>query len=90
MNEKHRPNYILIWAWLGGLVIASIAASLLLPRGAAILVMFGAAAIKALLVAINYMNLRYEKAALYALVALPIIIVLILTLALFPDFVLSH
>ncbi|MBI1994218.1 MAG: hypothetical protein HYS67_07400, partial [Deltaproteobacteria bacterium] len=43
--------------------------------------------LKAILVLLNYMHLKYEKPVLYALVVVPLLIVAILVFALFPDFV---
>lgn len=84
---EHRPNYFLVWIWLVALVIVSIGASLLLPKSMAIFLIFVVAGIKALLVVLNYMHLKYEKPLLYALAIVPLVIVIILLFALFPDFV---
>jgi caa(3)-type oxidase subunit IV len=69
------------------LVIISITASLALPKAVAVPLIFAAAMIKALLVLLNYMHLKYEKPLLYALAIVPLLIVVILLFALFPDFV---
>lgn len=87
-GDIHRPNYLVVWLWLVVLVIVSISASLVLPKTAAVFLIFAAATIKALLVLLNYMHLKYEKPLLYALAIVPLIIVLILLFTLFPDFVL--
>lgn len=87
MENKYPPNYFLVWVWLMILAIASVAASLVLPKSLATLLIFIAAVIKALLVILNYMHLKYEKPLIYALVIVPLLFVLILTLLLFPDFV---
>jgi len=71
------------------LAIVSVAASLVLPKSLAVLLIFAVAVIKALLVLLNYMHLKYEKPFIYALVIVPLLFVLILTLLLFPDFVFS-
>lgn len=84
---EHRPNYLLVWMWLVILVVVSITASLLLPKSVALFLIFLVAVIKALLVALNYMHLKFEKPALYALVIIPLLVVAVLILALFPDFV---
>jgi caa(3)-type oxidase subunit IV len=70
------------------LVIISITASLALPKVVAVPVIFAAAMVKALLVLLNYMHLKYEKPALYILAIVPVLIVIVLGFALFPDFVL--
>ncbi|MFQ5917296.1 MAG: cytochrome C oxidase subunit IV family protein [Candidatus Binatia bacterium] len=87
MDNKHHPNYFAVWIWLMGLVIVSIAASMVLPRSAAVYLIFLVAAIKAILVVLNYMHLKYERLLLYALAIVPILIVVVLLFALFPDFV---
>ena len=87
MAEKQRPNYFLIWIWLMLLVIVSITASFVLPKSVALFVIFSVALIKALLVVLNYMHLKYEKLLLYALAIVPLLIVAVLIFALFPDFV---
>lgn len=87
MVETRRPNYFVVWIWLVVLVTVSIAASLLLPKSAALILIFSVAFIKALLVILNYMHLKYEKPVLYALAIVPVVIVVILLFALFPDFV---
>lgn len=87
MDHGHRPNYFLVWIWLMLLAIVSITASLVLPKSLALFLIFAVAIIKALLVVLNYMHLKYEKLLLYALVIVPLLIVVILMFALFPDFV---
>lgn len=87
MTAGHRPNYFLIWICLAALVIVSISAGLVLPRATAVFFVFAVAAVKALLVALNYMHLKYEKPLLVALVIVPLLVVAILLFALFPDFV---
>lgn len=85
---EHRPNYLLVWMWLVILVVVSITASLLLPKSVALFLIFFVAIIKALLVALNYMHLKFERPVLYALVIIPLLIVAVLIFALFSDFVL--
>ena len=46
--------------------------------------------VKAVLVLLNYMHLKFERPLLYALVIVPLLIVAILIFALFPDFVLHN
>ena len=85
---KAHPNYVMIWVWLVALVAASLAASLL-PGGRTIaaIVIFAAAIAKALLVALNFMHLRFEPRLIYAIALVPVLFALVLALALFPDFV---
>ena len=82
------PNYVRIWLWLLGLMALSLVAGLL-PGGRAVAVtlIFAAAFVKAGLVAANYMHLRFEPRLIYAIVLVPVLFVLVLAAALFPDFV---
>ena len=43
--------------------------------------------VKALLVALNFMHLRFESGVIYAIALIPLVFVAILAVALFPDFV---
>ena len=86
-TDVQRPNYFIVWVWLMVLVIVSIVASLALPKSVALVLIFSVALVKALLVILNYMHLKYEKPLLYALVIVPLLIVAVLIFALFPDFV---
>jgi heme/copper-type cytochrome/quinol oxidase subunit 4 len=70
-----------------GLLIVSIVSSFVLPKSAALFLIFLVALIKAILVLLNYMHLKFEKPVLYALVIVPLLIVIVLIFALFPDFV---
>ena len=83
-----RPSYVTIWAWLVALLVVSLFANYL-PGGrtVALLLIFATAVVKAVLVAGNYMHLRWEPRFLYALAILPVLFVLGLLIALFPDFV---
>ena len=87
MAHENRPNYLLVWLGLVVLVIVSVGASMILPKGAALFLIFTVAVVKALLVALNFMHLRYERRWLYALAVVPLLIVAVLFFALFPDFV---
>jgi len=87
MAAGQRPNYFLVWICLAALVVVSISAGLVLPKAAAIFLIFAVAAVKALLVALNYMHLKYERPLIYALAIIPLLVVAFLLFALFPDFV---
>lgn len=87
-SERAHPNYVAIWLWLVVLMIAGVAASSLpLGKGAVIALIFAIAATKAVLVALNYMHLKFETSLIYAIAIVPIVLVLAMTLILFPDFV---
>jgi caa(3)-type oxidase subunit IV len=87
MSNAHTRSYLIIWLWLLILVAVSVTATSFLPKFQALVLIFSIAIIKALLVARNYMHLKYEKAFIYALVLVPLAFVIILLFGLFPDFV---
>lgn len=86
-EEAKRPNYILIWIGLVVLVTISIMAGSFLPKTAAVALIFFIAAVKSVMVLLNYMHLKFEGPLIYALVFIPLLIVIVLLFALFPDFV---
>ena len=91
MASHVRPNYVAIWGWLVALMIAGLAASFLLgARGLAVVLIFATAVAKALLVALNYMHLKFEPRLIYAIAIVPVLFLLVLTVALFPAFVFSR
>lgn len=83
-----RPNYVAVWGWLVALMIVGLAASFLPgTRALAVALIFATAVAKALLVALNYMHLRFEPRLIYAIAIVPVLFLLVLMVALFPDFV---
>ncbi len=85
---KAHPNYVAIWIWLLALMGIGLAASAIPgARVIAVTVIFATATAKALLVALNFMHLRFEPRLIYAIAIVPILLVVGLMLALFPDFV---
>ncbi len=91
MTTRRHPNYVAVWIWLLALMGASLAAGIVpAGRGLALAVVFGAAVAKALLVALNYMHLRFETRLVAALATVPVLVAVVLAAALFPDFVLGR
>jgi caa(3)-type oxidase subunit IV len=91
MQARRHPNYVAVWAWLVGLLVIGTGSTLLpLPRAASLAVIFGAAVAKALLVAANFMHLRFEPRLIYAIAIAPLILFVCLTLALVPDIVMGR
>lgn len=90
-SGKVRPNYVAVWVWLVVLMIAGVVASYLpMGKNAVIVLIFAVAATKALLVALYYMHLRFESGLIYAMVIVPVVLVIGLTFLLFPDLVFHH
>jgi len=82
------PNYTAVFVWLLALLGVGLAASLVPGgRGVALVVIFATAVVKALLVVLNFMHLRFESGVIYAIALIPLVFVAILAVALFPDFV---
>ena len=80
------PNYVLVWYWLFGLALASVLVSTLpLSHTFTVVLVFAAATVKALLVALYYMHLRFERRLVYALALVPLALFGILLLVLFPE-----
>jgi len=85
-NAKTHPNYVLVWYWLLGLALASVLVSTLpLPHTFTIVLVFSAALVKALLVALYFMHLRFEGGLIYALALVPLVLFGTLLLVLFPE-----
>ncbi|NIO10863.1 MAG: hypothetical protein GTO40_23795 [Deltaproteobacteria bacterium] len=88
-HANPRRHYFYIWLWLMAFLILSVVASLLVNEFAALVLIFVAALIKAVLVLRSYMHLKYEHLFIYALAVVPFVIMVIFALSLFPDFVLN-
>jgi cytochrome c oxidase subunit 4 len=87
MAEGHRePNYMGVWVWLLVLTIAEIVVALmpLVPLAKGILLV-GMALVKAGLVALYFMHLRFERVTLGVIVLTPLIICVFLVFMLLPD-----
>lgn len=89
--ERVHPHYVAIWVWLVALLLIGVLATLLpLDRSAVVGLIFAVAAVKAALVALNYMHLKSENWLIYALAVVPVLLVVAMTLVLFPDIVRRH
>jgi len=85
-RERVHPNYMAVWFWLVGLLAASVGVTYLpIPTGIALFLIFAMAGVKAGLVALNYMHLRYEQLLIYAMAIVPLVIFFILWVVLYPD-----
>ena len=84
MTTEHvRPNYILIWVYLFVLTVIEVAAAFLshIPKHWLILILVFFAIWKALLVALYFMHLKFERWRLRAIFMVPIPLAIILVLA---------
>ena len=86
--ESHRthPNYLAIWVWLALLMLLSVFASRLPASEVIILgIVLILAFIKAMLVALYYMHLKFERRLLLLVIIPPLILAALLVVALLPD-----
>ncbi len=87
--EKKQPPYYLIWLVLFVLTVLEVLVAFMstLPRNVLILVLVGMAIWKALLVAMYYMRLRWERTRLIVVAAVPIPLAFILVLSVLTEYV---
>lgn len=90
-TQRAHTNYVVIWVWLVGLMVVSVAARAL-PGGRRLVVttIFAAAVAKASLVALHYMHLKAEPWVIYAIALVPVAFVVVLGVTLLPDFSFHH
>ncbi len=87
-SEHAHPNYVAIWLWLLGLALISVLVTALpFSHTLIVVLVFAAAAVKAILVALYYMHLRFERLFIYSLALTPLALFVVLLLVLFPDIV---
>ncbi len=90
-HTHEHPNYVLIWYWLLGLALVSVLLSALpIPQAVTLFLIFAAACVKAVLVALYYMHLRFESVLIIALLLVPILLFIALLLVVFFDITLQH
>ena len=83
--------YIIVWALLVALLVVGLSIFVLpISRELAVALIFGVAAIKAVLVLRNYMHLKHEHLLIYIIVAVPALFLLGFAIALIPDIVFRH
>jgi cytochrome c oxidase subunit 4 len=89
MTRGHaHPNYTAVYVWLVALLGVGLGVSFVPGgRGVGLVVIYTTAFVKALLVALNFMHLRFEPGLIYAIALVPVVFAGILAVALFPDFV---
>ncbi|HAM41026.1 MAG TPA: hypothetical protein DDX89_00300 [Candidatus Omnitrophica bacterium] len=79
MTAAHPPSaktYVVIWGWLAGLMLASVLLSgaPITARTVAWMV-FGLSTIKAGLVALYYMHLKFDRQWLWVVVGFPLVLI---------------
>ena len=86
MSDHKEPNYIAIWGWLLLLTLTEVATTWLpINRLTIAILLVGQALTKALLVAMYFMHLKYEKKVLGAIAFTPLVLCVFLSVMLLPD-----
>ncbi len=87
MEQTHaEPNYMKIFYWLLALTVVELGVVYAhLPKVSTVVALVLMALAKAFLVAWNFMHLRFEKAALWAMIGFPLLLLVDLLLGLMPD-----
>jgi caa(3)-type oxidase subunit IV len=90
-GEKPSVGYVTIWAWLVMLVALGVAVlAVPVSKTVAVLLIFGVAAVKATLVIRHYMHVRRQPLMVYAMLGIPVVLAIAMTLALLPDIGFRH
>jgi caa(3)-type oxidase subunit IV len=85
----HHPNYVKIWAILVVLLLVSVVGSMSHVREVVLIAAFGVAAVKAYLVAKNFMHVNVEKRWVPYLLIMCLLFIAILFAGVAPD-VMKH
>ncbi|OGL61559.1 MAG: hypothetical protein A3J27_03660 [Candidatus Tectomicrobia bacterium RIFCSPLOWO2_12_FULL_69_37] len=89
-SGAHGSPYLLIWIYLVVLALASVAASIVLPKVPAELAIYFLALVKAALVAMYFMHLKVERFFIHSLSLIPLALVLVLFLGVLQDVVFNR
>lgn len=72
-------TYLAIWGWLAGLMLLGVVLSELgvagIPKGAIVLIVLALASVKALLVALYYMHLKFDRRVLTLVAMFPLVVI---------------
>ncbi|MFQ5649284.1 MAG: cytochrome C oxidase subunit IV family protein [bacterium] len=87
-TQHEHPNYVAVWAWLLLLLFVSVGA-VLLPFSPPLTVafIFFVAAVKAGLVAVYFMHLKFEQRLIRYIAIIPVLLFIGMTISLIPDIV---
>ena len=84
--EKPAVGYVTIWVWLVLLVAAGVGVlGMPISKPMAVVLIFAVAAVKATLVIRHYMHVRQQPLMIYAMLGIPVLLAIAMTLALLPD-----
>ena len=81
-------TYLVIYGWLIGLTVVEVGVVLAgWPQGAIVTLLISTALAKALLIALYFMHLKFDRPVVWLLPGIPVVIGIAFILALFPDVV---
>ena len=81
-------TYLVIYGWLIGLTVLEVSVVLAeWPRLAVVSLLIATAMAKALLIALYFMHLKFDRRIIWLLPGIPVIVGIVFVLALFPDIV---
>ena len=81
-------TYLAIYGWLIGLTILEVGVVLAgWPQGAIVTLLVATALAKALLIALYFMHLKFDRPIVWLLPGIPVVLGIVFVLALFPDVV---
>jgi caa(3)-type oxidase subunit IV len=84
--EKPPVGYVTIWVWLMMLIALGVALiSIPLSKPLAVALIFTVATVKAGLVIRHYMHVRNQPWMIYAMIGVPLVLVIVMIIALLPD-----
>ena len=81
-------TYVVIYGWLIGLTALEVGVVLAgWPQGAIVTLLVATALAKALLIALYFMHLKFDRPVVWLLPGIPVVLGIVFVLALFPDVV---
>jgi cytochrome c oxidase subunit IV len=86
MAAAHGPHPVTVWVWLVICLVAGFVVFWLdLSHSLVVLLLFQIAIFKAGLVVRHYMHMKQQPVALYAIAAIPVLLLIFMVFALLPD-----
>ena len=87
MSSVAKPSvgYLTIWVWLIILLAAGVALLAVPSKTLGVVLIFAVASVKAFLVLRHYMHVRHQPLMIYAMLAVPLLLAIALTIVLLPD-----
>ena len=84
----HARQYLVIYGWLIGLTALEVGVVMAgWPQGAIVTLLVSTALAKALLIALYFMHLKFDRPTVWLLPGIPVVLGIVFVLALFPDVV---